>query len=439
MLDVHLLKTFIFKNNLALMPPDPRSLTPTQAELIGKIILAKFLKLSPVRFEKFIDEAEGYLLFNALSEKGTIVIKQIEGAEKAASCDGMSHDAVGIIGSAPYFTIRYRHPGFGKEYLFNGDSRLFEKGEALMRKLRLITDRNRITHEILNAVFIRQRDYFHSGSPLDLKPLSRAEIALAIRAGNGADPVIDASRISRLIDGKTVGVPSGGEKPFKFFFPTGRDIHRRAISALMDEERKELAAGKLKRPFNDKEIRDRLKQRHGLAITRRQVGFCRKELGIPNLYRRKVGSGYSSERSRFSAACRLDTDTVKKNAPSVPGVYEFSLVDVRIEYPNGADSVFYIGSAGNIRKRLKEHLKSYNKNGGIRGYLEKYNCLFRYIVLGAGWQKEEKMLYDLFAADFGVPPRCNRASPPGRLCRNPHLSLRTHDSACGNLYIIKGL
>jgi len=26
-----------------------------------------------------------------------------------------------------------------------------------------------------------------------------------------------------------------------------------------------------------------------------------------------------------------------------------------------------------------------------------------------------------------------------RLCRNPCLSLRTHDSACGNLYIIKDL
>ncbi|MBU1570229.1 MAG: GIY-YIG nuclease family protein [Proteobacteria bacterium] len=326
----------------------------------------------------------------------------------------MSHDAVGIIGHASYFAIRYRHPGFGKEYLFNCDSRLFEKerGEALMRKLRLITARNRITHEILNAVFMRQRAYFHSGSPLDLKPLSRAELALTIRAGNGADPVIDASRISRFIDGKTVVVPSGGEKPLKFFFPTGRDIHRRAISALMDEERQELAAGKTERPLNDGEIRDRLKERHGLAITRRQAGFCRQELGIPNLYRRKGGGGYSSERRRFSAACRLDTDSVKKNAPSTPGVYELSLAGARIEYPGGADSVFYIGSAGNIRKRLKEHLKPYNKNGGIMAYLEKYDCFFRYIALETGWH-EEKKLYDLFAADFGAPPRCNRASPRG--------------------------
>jgi hypothetical protein len=90
-----------------------------------------------------------------------------------------------------------------------------------------------------------------------------------------------------------------------------------------------------------------------------------------------------------------------------------SLVDARIEYPNGADSVFYIGSAGNIGKRLKEHLKPYNKNGGIREYLGKYDCFFKYIVLEAGWQKEEKKLYDLFAVDFGAPPRCNMASPQG--------------------------
>ena len=334
----------------------------------------------------------------------------------AAACDGMSRDAVGIIESAPYFAVRYRHPGFGKEYLFNGDSRFFEKerGEALMRKLRLITARNRITHELLNAVFMRQRDYFHSGNPLDLKPLSRAELALTIKAGNGADPVIDASRISRLISGKTVVVPSGRERPLKFFFPAGREIHRRAISALMDEERKELSAGKLKRPLNDGEIRDRLKERHGLAITRRQVGFCRKELGIPNLYWRGKDGVYSAERRRFSAACRLDIASVKKNAPAKPGIYELSLADVQIEYPGGADSVFYIGSAGNIGKRLKEHLKPYNKNGGIREYLGKYDCFFKYIVLETNWQNEEKKLYDLFAVDFCAPPRCNMASPRGR-------------------------
>ena len=280
-----------------------------------------------------------------------------------------------------------------------------------MRKLRLITARNRITHEVLNAVFMRQMDYFYSGSPLDLKPLSRAELGLTKRASNGAEPVIDASRISRLIDGKTVVIPSVGEKPLKFFFPTGRDIHRHAIRALMEEERKELASGKIERPLNDGEVRDKLRQRHGLAITRRQVGFCRKELGIPSLYLRGRGGDYSSEQRRFSAACRLDTDSVKKNAPSAPGVYELSLAGVQTEYPGGADSVFYIGSSKNIRKRMKEHLRPHNKNGGIREYLKKYDCLFRYIVLEANWQEEEKRLYDLFAAGFGVPPRCNRVSP----------------------------
>lgn len=62
---------------------------------------------------------------------------------------------------------------------------------------------------------------------------------------------------------------------------------------------------------------------------------------------------------------------------------------------------------------MKEHLKPYNKNGGIMAYLEKYDCFFRYIALETGWRKEEKMLYDLFAANFGASPRCNRASSRG--------------------------
>ena len=329
------------------------------------------------------------------------------------SRDGMSRDAVGIIEHSPYFAICYRHPGFGKEYLLNGDPRLLEKegNEALTRKLRLITTRNRITHEVINGILRLQRGFFCSGNPLDLKPLTLTSLSRIISTSQKGDPAIDHSRISRLVNGKSIITPSGRERPLRFFFPVMRDIHRRFVSKIVNEERRSLVSGEIKRPFSDKEIRDRLRHEHDLAITRRQVAFCRRETGIPNLYQRAKNNRYPPEWARFSAFYSLRAACVRESAPAGPGIYELGLKRPEIQYPQGFSHLFYIGSARNIRGRLKEHLRPGARNGGIRKQLKEHECFFRHSLFNDNWHEKEKRLYRLFVVIFGASPLCNKISP----------------------------
>ena len=393
-----------------------------QAELIGKIILSRFLESPPKSFERFIEEAEGDPLFKTLYKRGHIIAGRFSGAGTVEHPDKMPSHAIGIVSREPQLKwgkrghdliILYRHPGFGREYLFNGATLLSANGraEVLARKLRLITARNRITHRVLNGILGCQRGFFCSGDPLDLKPLTLTSLSLIISTSQKGDPVIDHSRISRLVNGKSIITPSGRERPLKFFFPTIRDIHRRFVCKIVNEERRSLVSSEIKRPFSDKEIRDRLRDEYNLAITRRQVAFCRQETGIPNLYQRARNNRYPPEWARFSALYPLSAVCVQENAPAEPGIYELGLKRPEIQYPKGLSHVFYIGSAGNIRERLKEHLRPGAKNGGIKKYLKEHACFFRHILSNNNWHEKEKRLYISFIAIFGASPVCNKISP----------------------------
>jgi len=404
-----------------------------QARLIGKIILARFLESSLKRFERFIEEVEGDTLFKTLSRRGLIVIRRFPGAGVAANPDRMNGRTIGLIRHAPHaasskdgrdFTVHYRHPGFGMEYLLNGKPCLpmGKEFETLTRRLRLITTRNRITHEVIYGVLSHQRDYFFSGNPLDLRPLSLTYFSRIIRASQGADTLIDPSRISRLINGRSIIVPSGKERPLKFLFPTGRDIHKHFIIRILSEERVRLnsapnplqeagRSGKTERPFSDEEIREKLIRKHGLSITRRQVAFCRQEMGVPNLYQRYNNHRYPPGWATFSAAYPLCAACVQKNAPAGPGIYELALKRAEIEYPQGTSHLFYIGSAKNIRERLKEHLRAGTKNGGIKKQLKEHECSFRFSRIENDWHEKEKELYRSFVEHFGASPLCNKISP----------------------------
>ena len=79
--------------------------------------------------------------------------------------------------SGPSFATIYRHPAWGKE--FRVDGRAPTSGNAtdpeldwLLRRLRPINTRNRLTHLILLSVIETQAAFLHSGAWSDLEPLN---------------------------------------------------------------------------------------------------------------------------------------------------------------------------------------------------------------------------------------------------------------------------
>ena len=377
------------------------------------------------KYKNFIEAVRNSSLFDRLSIKVERLSRtRISDKAKERSSKVLAE----IIRTGNGFSIRYTYEGFNIRYLV--DTKKFlecinhvdasvsqkrysttEEASRLLHKLRRISSRNKITHEILTAVIKHQVGYFRSGNPLDLIPLSQVQLSNWLNSSNTNGNYFDNSVISRIISGKSIITPFGDEIPLGSLFPTQKEINKKLIKEFLDKEVQDLESCEIKRPASDREIRDNLRRKYHLHISRRSVSTCRQELGIPASSRRIYGYKYPPLSVNFSLFYSLEVESVNNNAPCSSGVYELRLDNTEIKYPLGSTSVIYIGSGRNIRKRLKDHLRPGSKNGSMKEFLKKHKCLFRYILLLKGWKEEEKRLYDLFVSTYGSPPRCNKVHP----------------------------
>ena len=399
-----------------------------QNEIVGKIILANFLEYGVGRFITFISKVEGLPLYKRLTQENIIIPKPLPGAKVLRQENATALAKVGVIArvkKGANFSIHYTQRKFSIEYQIN-DGKLRRRMDnlklteeekknlsGLLSKLRRINTRNMLVHEILKGIVEYQRDYFESNSELDLKPLTMAELARSIsnfKESSHSSVLVDASRISRVVRRLSVIIPQGEEVSLSSFFAGRKDMVKRYIKAILNEERTDICNGRLKRPYTDEELRHRLNEGYGLLITRREVAYCRQDLGILP-YSKRNGYVYRSLLVNFSKIYPFTATSVRNNAPICPGVYELCLDGNGIEYPIGWCQVFYIGSGKNLRKRLLSHLSSSSKNGGIRRFADERSCGFRYLRVSQGWDQEEERLYNLFISTYGSSPLCNRVSP----------------------------
>lgn len=399
-------------------------------QLVGKIILSNFLEYSVEKFINFISDVEESPLYKKLVEKGVIIPKFLPEAKILRRNNAAALARTGVIAKVEggaNFSLRYTAREFSTEYQVSHEKlgcldniKPSEKDRSnirrLLNKLRRINTRNQIAHMILKGIVEYQRDYFASNDELDLKHLTRAELASFIShskdGSHDFDFTIDATRVSRATRKLSLITPKGKEVPLRFLFSNGRDRVKRCIKAILNQEKRSIGSGHIVKPYTDEELRRRINEEYGLLITRRGVGHCRKELGISPYFKRN-GYVYHTLAANFSQLYPCTPSSVKGNAPGCPGVYELCLDGSGIEYPSGCCQTFYIGSARNIRKRLLSHLSLNGKNGGIQRFIKESNCVFRYLRVPQGWGQEEKKAYSLFISTYGDSPLFNHMSPKG--------------------------
>ena len=431
---------------------------PGRARLIGIIILARFLELPLTRYEALIEKVESSPMFTQLCP-GIISTNLFPKAQVLEPARVLTLNASGQLreDDKEGFYVSYRHPGLAREYLFDENkarhwvrSQVLSTGNeaeilALRRQLRLVNTRNRLTHTVLMGIAEHQDAYLSSGDALHLRPLSQVALAEWIRSetqdGSRFLPpssrleFVDNSMISRLTRGLSVLSPQGQDIPLRDFFPSTRDVLKRMIKAILDEEKEQIRRrsaracpepdegspdrrrarsetfAQRERAYTDEGIKERLKERFGVSISRRTVSACRQAMRIPSSYTRNSNRTYPPKLAHFSFHYPLNVASVKANAPEVPGVYEMSLAEVQVGYPLCSSGVVYIGHAKNLRKRLRDHLRPGSKNGDLRALLSNHRAVFRFIVKHKGIRAEEKVLCQCFTLAFGALPRCNHIRP----------------------------
>lgn len=190
---------------------------------------------------------------------------------------GIRYSKVASIERGPEgFIVGYFSPAYARgRYLIDYEkleklrkSGVFTKAEEreirlLLRKLELINRRKDTLTQILQTVIERQVRYLDSRNPKALLPLSQKELARKIGVAQ--------SSVSRAIRGRSIEMPWGEERPLKDFFPRPRSFRKELVRELLESEDS---------LSSDEEIRARLQEKFGVAISRRSVANLRKELRI---------------------------------------------------------------------------------------------------------------------------------------------------------------
>lgn len=403
------------------------------ANLLSKIVLARFLELPLRAFDRLVTRAESSDGFAAL--RHWVSVGQLGGAQVA-------HDAAAfsLVPASPILgkiheanrdlVFCYQRDSYVREYRFDeeGVSHLMScpdlHGElaGVLRSLRLINTRNRLTHALMQAVLASQAAYLRSGQVLALLPLPQAKISARLRSASDLSVVADAGRISRLVRGLSIVLPNGEAVPLGRLFPKPRQVHCHFVDHVIKREKAWMLEGVLWEPLTDEAIAAILKREYGIRLSRRTVVNIRHDLAIPDCRSRSQRMNYLVATEGFSTLLPLTPQALRTAVPAQPGVYEIRAAlgspvsEAKEEWfeksaPPGSHGVVYIGSTGDLRKRLGDHLRGSSDNVLLYTHLADGAARVRFRLLSEGWRWAERDLYRVFCETFGTPPLCNRMSP----------------------------
>ncbi|PIV53712.1 MAG: hypothetical protein COY53_06035 [Elusimicrobia bacterium CG_4_10_14_0_8_um_filter_37_32] len=147
--------------------------------------------------------------------------------------------------------------------VFNEDE--LESVDALLSKIELINFRKTRLYRIITELIERQRAYFISGDLADLIPFSEKQLAI--------EENINLSSVSRLIHHRSIVTPRGEEKTLKDFFVSRKTWIKQMIKNMLPDDRAP--------HYPDSKLRDEIKGKYSVNLSRRSIADYRKELKIP--------------------------------------------------------------------------------------------------------------------------------------------------------------
>ena len=412
------------------------------AGLLGKIVLARFLELPLRAFDRLVTQVESSTGFSTL--RPWVTAGQLEGAQVAHDAPDTpqtrSSPVMGEIRDMKNLYLGtkanrnlvflYHRDSYVREYRFDeeGVDLLMSRPDfpaelaGVLRRLRLINTRNRLTHALMQAVLASQAAYLRSGQALTLLPLTQAEISARLRSESGLSVVADPGRISRLVRVLSIALPSSEVVPLGSLFPKPRQVHCHFVDRVIKREKAWMLEGVLCEPLTDEAIAAILKREYGICLLRRTVANIRRDLAIPDYRSRSQRMNYLAATEGFSTLVPLTPQALRTAVPAQPGVYEIRAAFaspmceskegwLEKSVSPGPHSVVYIGSTGDLRKRLGDHLRGSSDNVLLYNHLSDGTARVRFRLVSEGWRWAERDLYRVFCETFGTPPLCNRMSP----------------------------
>ena len=228
------------------------------AGLLGKIVLARFLELPLRTFDRRVTQAEFSTGFSTL--RLWVSVGRLEGAQVAHdAADTPQPQASPVLGevreASRGLMFLCHRDSYAREYRFDeeGVNHLMSRPDfpaelaGVLRRLRLINTRNRLTHALMQAVLASQAAYLRSGQALALLPLTQAEISARLRSESNLSVVADPGRIPRLVRVLSITLPNGEAVPLSGLFPKPRLVHFHFVDHVIKRKRHGCSKGIVER------------------------------------------------------------------------------------------------------------------------------------------------------------------------------------------------
>lgn len=381
-------------------------------DLLGKIVLSRFLEIPLRSYDHLVRCLDRETV--PLQISGEISVGGLTNTRWVSDAfhDGKTLGEVRWEGGMP--ELLYHSPSFIREYRLKdeiperdpleGDNG--KKFSKTLHRLRLVNTRNRLTHALVRLMISWQAAYLRTGDPTLLLPLTQKQISEELRTGGLYSGVADPSRISRLVRNIGIRDREGGRIiTLSELAPSSRKICCHFVAHVIRNEKLLTKEDRIAALLTDKEISERVSAEFGVQLSKRTVSYVRREIGIPAGRERRAAGLYHEATADFSPPMSLSLPNLRETVPNESGVYE-----IRSFIPGAPEVIVYIGSSGNLRKRLTHHLTGSGNNLRLREKIAG-GARFRYQVFKGGWRNAEREIYRTYCSTFGAPPECNRMSP----------------------------
>ncbi len=198
------------------------------------------------------------------SPSGSQVVHYVKIASVEKCGEGFIIDYFSPVYARGRYIIDY---GRFEQLLSGGSFNSGETSEAkkLFKKLELINHRKDTINNILQSLIRKQALYLECGNPMSLLPFSQKELA--------RETGMASSSVCRAIQNKSIVTPRGQEVSLKYLLPSPKRFKGELIKQLLQTE-----------PAlnSDEATRSRLREKHGVVISRRSVAKLRQELKLPS-------------------------------------------------------------------------------------------------------------------------------------------------------------
>jgi RNA polymerase sigma-54 factor len=392
------------------------------AATLGKIVFARFLEQPLATLERQVATMEASPAYADLCS--TLECGILPGARLTEQPRPGSVLALGeVCLDSPTPALLYQRASFVREYRFDSsalEAHLRSRAPAgalssAIHRMKLINSRNRLTHALVHELVALQSRFLYTRDPLDLIPMTQAELAQRLNRRANLSLRADAGRLSRLLKHLSLRSADGVLLPLSALLARSRQVHGHWIDHLIKQEQQWLLNGRIRAPLPDQALAEHLAEHHGIRLGRRTVATIRQQLAIPDWRERKLRKSYLAATEGFSPLLLLSRQALSALIPAQPGVYEIRASSETSLTGGPAltlpSTVLYIGSSGNLRKRLWNHQRGNTGNPQLLRYLAEFPVRVRFRVVASDWRILERELYRVHCETFGAPPPCNRMSP----------------------------